>query len=116
MAWRRRRGVEEEEAEARGSGAVLSKVRIKGLGSKAVLAAPDRRLAGTALSARLSTKSRTMKSLLEKLSNVKLGPLGKRLLGSRLARSIVGETDVGGGWSCFHVTGAMFWVKTGAKP
>ena len=45
---------------------------------------------GTALSARLSTKSRTIKSSPEKLSKVKLGPLGKRVLGPELERSMVG--------------------------
>jgi hypothetical protein len=54
----------------------LSKVRMSGFGSKALVDWPERRLAGTAVSARESTKSRTMKSLLEKSSRVKLGPLG----------------------------------------
>jgi hypothetical protein len=45
---------------------VLSNVRIRGFGSKGVEAGPDRRFAGVAPSARVSTKSRTMKSLLEK--------------------------------------------------
>lgn len=69
---------------------ILSNVRMRGFGSKAVGEGPERRLRGTALSARLSTKSRTMKSLLEKLSRVKLGPLGKRVLGPELDRSMVG--------------------------
>jgi hypothetical protein len=56
----------------------LSKVLIRGLGSKAWFAGPDRRLVGLAVSARESTKSRTIKSLLEKSSRVKLGPRGKR--------------------------------------
>ena len=60
--------------------AILSKVRINGFGSNADAPGPERRLAGTALSARLSTKSRTMKSLLEKSSRVKLGPLGNSAL------------------------------------
>lgn len=51
---------------------------------------PERRLEGIALSARLSTKSLTMKSLLEKSSRLKFGPLGKMLLGP-LVRSMVGE-------------------------
>lgn len=51
---------------------------------------PERRAEGIALSARLSTKSLTMKSLLEKSSRVKLGPLGKMLLGP-LDRSMVGK-------------------------
>lgn len=54
----------------------LSNVRINGFGSKAWFAGPERRLAGTAVSARESTKSLTIKSLLEKSSRVKLGPVG----------------------------------------
>lgn len=62
------------------SKSLLSKVRISGFGSNACCkAAPDRRFAGIAVSANESTKSRTVKSLLEKSSSVKLGPLGKRL-------------------------------------
>lgn len=68
---------------------VLSKVRMSGFASKAGCAGPDRRLIGTALSAKLSTKSRTIKSLLEKFSRVKLGPLGNRLLAPMLVRSMV---------------------------
>lgn len=65
---------------------------MSGFGSNADWEGPDRRLMGTALSARLSTKSRTIKSLLEKLSRVKLGPLGKRLLGPELEdRSMMGD-------------------------
>lgn len=63
---------------------------MSGFASNAGCAGPDRLLIGTALSARLSTKSRTIKSLLEKFSSVKLGPLGKRLLAPMLlVRSIV---------------------------
>jgi len=51
---------------------------MRGFGSNAACAGPDLRFTGTADSARVSTKSRTMKSLLEKSSRVKLGPLGKR--------------------------------------
>ena len=47
------------------------------MGSKAWFAGPDFRFAGTALSARSSMKSLTMKSLFEKFSRVKLGPWGK---------------------------------------
>jgi hypothetical protein len=68
---------------------ILSNVRIRGFGSKGVCALPDRRFEGTALSARLSTKSRTIKSLLEKSSRVKLGPLGKRVLGPEAVRSML---------------------------
>lgn len=53
---------------------------MRGLGSKACWAGPDRRFAGIALSESSSTKSLTMKSLLEKFSKVKLGPLGKIVL------------------------------------
>jgi hypothetical protein len=60
-----------------GRGAILSKVLINGFGSNACWAGPDRRLTGIALSARSSIKSLTMKSLFEKFSKVKLGPLGK---------------------------------------
>lgn len=49
---------------------------MRGLGSNACCAGPERRFTGTALSARSSTKSLTMKSLFEKFSKVKLGPLG----------------------------------------
>jgi hypothetical protein len=63
---------------------------MRGLGSKAAWVFPERRFRGTELSAKLSTKSRTMKSLLEKFSRVKLGPLGKRLLGPEADRSMVG--------------------------
>jgi hypothetical protein len=56
---------------------ILSKVRIKGLGSNACCAGPDLRFAGTALSDSSSIKSLTMKSLFEKFSKVKLGPRGK---------------------------------------
>lgn len=62
---------------------------MSGFASNAGCAGPDRRLVGTALSAKLSTKSRTIKSLLEKFSRVKLGPLGKRLLAPVLVRSMV---------------------------
>jgi hypothetical protein len=55
---------------------ILSKVLIKGFGSKSAFPGPERRLAGTALSERSSTKSLTIKSLFEKFSKVKLGPLG----------------------------------------
>lgn len=68
---------------------LLSKVRIRGFGSKGVCAVSDRRFEGTELSARLSTKSRTMKSLLEKSSRVKLGPRGKRLFGPEAVRSMM---------------------------
>jgi hypothetical protein len=54
-----------------------SKVLMRGFASNACCAGPERRFTGTALSARSSIKSLTMKSLFEKLSNVKLGPLGK---------------------------------------
>jgi hypothetical protein len=54
-----------------------SKVLIRGFGSNACCAGPERRFTGTALSARSSIKSLTMKSLFEKFSNVKLGALGK---------------------------------------
>ena len=77
---------------------LLSNDLIRGFGSKAPGAGPERRLTGTALSARLSTKSRTMKSLLEKSSREKLGPLGKRLFGPELDRSMVGQPGVEGIW------------------
>lgn len=51
---------------------------------------PERRPEGIALSARLSIKSLTIKSLLEKSSRLKFGPLGKMLLGP-LDRSMVGK-------------------------
>ena len=52
---------------------------MSGLGSKALfwLEGPDRRLAGTELSDRASTKSLTMKSRSEKVSRVKEGAWGK---------------------------------------
>jgi hypothetical protein len=50
---------------------------MRGFGSKACCAGPDRRFAGIELSESSSTKSLTMKSLFEKFSKVKLGPLGK---------------------------------------
>jgi hypothetical protein len=56
----------------------LSNALISGFGSKAWCAGPERRLAGTAASASESTKSPTIKSLLEKSSRLKLGPWGKR--------------------------------------
>jgi hypothetical protein len=68
---------------------LLSKVRIRGFGSKGVCAVSARRFEDTELSARLSTKSRTIKSLLEKSSRVKLGPLGKRLFGPEAVRSMM---------------------------
>lgn len=68
---------------------LLSNVRINGFGSNAACAIPDRRFEGTAVSAKLSTKSRTIKSLLEKSSNVKLGPLGNRVLGPEDVRSML---------------------------
>jgi hypothetical protein len=74
-------------------GYVLSKERMRGLGSKLCWAGPDRRFTGTAVSARESIKSRTMKSLLEKSSREKLGPLGKRDLAPDPALSM---TVVGG--------------------
>jgi hypothetical protein len=49
---------------------------MRGFGSKAVCPGPDRRLTGIALSESSSTKSLTIKSLFEKFSKVKLGPLG----------------------------------------
>lgn len=55
---------------------MLSKVRMRGFGSNACCPGPERRFTGTALSARSSTKSLTIKSLFEKFSKVKLGPLG----------------------------------------
>lgn len=64
-----------------GAGHVLSKVLIKGFGSKAGWAAgPERRLAGTAASANSSMKSLVIKSLVEKSSSEKLGPWGNRAL------------------------------------
>jgi hypothetical protein len=57
-------------------GRILSKVLIRGFGSKACCAGPERRFTGTALSERSSIKSLTIKSLFEKFSSVKLGPLG----------------------------------------
>jgi hypothetical protein len=82
------------------------------LGSNAVEeAGPDRRFKGIALSARLSTKSRTIKSLLEKFSSVKLGPLGKRDFAG-LARSIVesraGRRSPATGSRGLHVGGEGF--------
>lgn len=61
-------------------GRILSKVLIRGLGSKACCEGPERRFAGTALSERSSIKSLTIKSLFEKFSSVKLGPLGNNVL------------------------------------
>ena len=55
---------------------MLSKVLINGFGSNAVCPGPDRRLIGRAVSESSSTKSLTIKSLFEKFSKVKLGPLG----------------------------------------
>lgn len=55
---------------------IPSNVRIKGLGSNACCDGPERRLVGMALSERLSTKSFTMKFLLENVSKLKLGPRG----------------------------------------
>jgi hypothetical protein len=49
---------------------------MNGFGSNAGCAGPERLLTGMALSDRSSTKSLTIKSLLEKFSIVKLGPLG----------------------------------------
>lgn len=46
---------------------------------------------GTALSAKLSTKSRTMKSLLEKFSSVNSGPCGNRVLGPELTLSMIAQ-------------------------
>lgn len=82
-------------------------MRINGLGSNVDGEFPDRRFSGTALSAKLSTKSRTIKSLLEKSSRVKLGPLGKRplvleedrsmaMVGTREARDAIAS----GGTTC----------------
>lgn len=60
---------------------ILSKVLIKGFGSNAGWeAAPDRRFTGTAASASSSTKSRVIKSLVEKSSSEKLGPWGNSAL------------------------------------
>jgi hypothetical protein len=55
---------------------ILSNVLISGFGSKAACPGPERRFMGIALSESSSTKSLTMKSLFEKFSRVKLGPLG----------------------------------------
>lgn len=62
--------------EGRQHGTIPSKERISGLGSKACCAAPDLRFTGIALSVRVSIKSLTIKSLLEKVSSVKLGAFG----------------------------------------
>ena len=71
---------------------ILSNVLIRGFGSNICCAGPDRRFTGTAVSARVSTKSRTIKSLFEKSSKVKLGPLGKRALEPpEPALSIIGD-------------------------
>jgi hypothetical protein len=59
---------------------ILSNVLIRGLGSNAWFVGPDRLRAGAALSDSSSTKSLTMKSLFENLSNVKLGPVGNKAL------------------------------------
>src|SRR5687767_7682321 len=61
---------------------------MRGFGSNCCCAGPDLRFAGTAPSARFSIKSRTIKSLLEKSSNVKLGPRGKSVFALDEARSI----------------------------
>jgi hypothetical protein len=64
------------------SGDVLSKVLIRGFGSKAgCVAGADRRFTGIALSANSSTKSLTMNSLVEKSFSSKLGPWGNKALG-----------------------------------
>jgi hypothetical protein len=57
-------------------GHVPSNALMRGLGSNACCAGPERLFAGTALSDKLSMKSFTMKSLLENVSTEKLGPLG----------------------------------------
>jgi len=57
---------------------ILSNVLIRGFGSNDCCAGPERRLTGTALSDRSSMKSLTIKSLFEKFSKVKLGPVGNR--------------------------------------
>jgi hypothetical protein len=59
-----------------------SKVRMSGFGSNAccdTVPGPDLLFAGIALSDRLSTKSFTIKSLLENVSMLKVGALGKIL-------------------------------------
>ena len=60
---------------------ILSKCLIRGFGSNACCAGPERLLTGTAFSDSSSIKSLTIKSLFEKLSKVKMGPLGNNDLG-----------------------------------
>lgn len=56
---------------------ILSKVLMRGLGSNAACAGADFLFVGMALSASSSTKSRAMKSFVEKFSSVNSGALGK---------------------------------------
>jgi hypothetical protein len=60
---------------------ILSKCLIRGFGSNACCAGPERLFTGTALSDNSSMKSLTIKSLFENFSKVKLGPLGNNDLG-----------------------------------